>query len=310
MNSFTGIKATKKLLELLLQKLNMVELRMNELSREELLEIMAGTELDLSWIASQESVDEVKAEVAELRKIIHTLDNKTDDVYNIINRMGRDTYGLVSTAVYSSALYEGYSLDAATKAVEFSQISSSIVSTQGGNVIIYDFYPDSSGNKYLAKYTGGKKLWGGGSSNTGASFKTITFGDYIDFSLMASMDNIFSGMSSLTKINFGKGFDTSNVTRMMYLFENCSALKSLDLSRFDTSNVKFMNSMFAGCSSLTKLDLTSFDARKVTSMPSMFEGCTNLTEILVSRDKWPTLEGFSINNMFKNCGVDHVTYVD
>ena len=39
---------------------------------------------------------------------------------------------------------------------------------------------------------------------------------------------------------------------MSYMFENCSSLKSIDLSSFNTTNVKDMNSMFFNCSSLKK----------------------------------------------------------
>lgn len=42
MDSFTGLKALRKTIELVLQKLNMYQDKMNEISREELLEIMGN----------------------------------------------------------------------------------------------------------------------------------------------------------------------------------------------------------------------------------------------------------------------------
>ena len=46
---------------------------------------------------------------------------------------------------------------------------------------------------------------------------------------------------------------------MRYMFYDCNALKTLDVSGFDTSKVTEMRSMFEGCGSLTSLDLSGFD---------------------------------------------------
>ena len=53
--------------------------------------------------------------------------------------------------------------------------------------------------------------------------------------------------------------DTSAVTDMSYMFYECSALTSLDLSGINTSAVTNMDSMFNYCSKLTSLDLTGLD---------------------------------------------------
>ena len=63
MDKFKGVAALRKTIELVLQKLNMYQETMNEISREELLEIMGNNDLDLSWIASQESVDALRSEI-------------------------------------------------------------------------------------------------------------------------------------------------------------------------------------------------------------------------------------------------------
>ena len=66
---------------------------------------------------------------------------------------------------------------------------------------------------------------------------------------------LFSNFSKLTKINFGKYFNTSNATNMGYMFYECSKIISLDLSNFDTSNVTAMDSMFYNCKNLSILDV-------------------------------------------------------
>ena len=40
-----------------------------------------------------------------------------------------------------------------------------------------------------------------------------------------------------------------------------------------------MNNMFENCSGLTSLDLSKWDTSKVTTMTNMFNGCSNLHEI-------------------------------
>lgn len=62
------------------------------------------------------------------------------------------------------------------------------------------------------------------------------------------------------------GFDTSNVTSMYQMFENCNKLTTLDLSSFDTSKVTSMGYMFHGCTNLKEINLSSFDTSNVTAM--------------------------------------------
>lgn len=75
--------------------------------------------------------------------------------------------------------------------------------------------------------------------------------------------------------------DTSNVTRMDYMFSDCSSLTSLDLTNFDTSNVTTMYYMFGGCYGLTILDLSSFDTTKVNDMRLIFNNC-GVSQLILS----------------------------
>ena len=71
--------------------------------------------------------------------------------------------------------------------------------------------------------------------------------------------------------------DTSAVTTMEDMFQYCSKVKSLNLSKFDTSNVTNMSFMFYNCSSLTSVPL--FDTSNVTNMAYMFRDCSSLTTL-------------------------------
>ena len=69
--------------------------------------------------------------------------------------------------------------------------------------------------------------------------------------------------------------DTSNVTRMDSMFNNCVNLTSIP--RLDTSKVTNMSSMFSYSNHLTSIP--ELDVSKVESFDYMFYNCTSLTSI-------------------------------
>ena len=125
----------------------------------------------------------------------------------------------------------------------------------------------------------------------------IETGDF-DTSKVTSMAYMFYDCKALTSLDVSS-FDTSKVTSMFYMFGYCQALTSLDLSKFDTSKVTNMVGMFGYCNALTSLDLSKFDTSKVTSMDSMFLGCKALTSLDVS--KFDTSKVTNMVGMFGYC---------
>ena len=113
-----------------------------------------------------------------------------------------------------------------------------------------------------------------------------------------SMNYAFGWLTKLEELKLD-WVDTSNVTNMGYMFQNCSNLTWIDVSNFDTSNVTNMSSMFYGCSGLNKLDLSSFDTIKVKDMASMFYNTPNLNTIYAS-DKFVTEDVTYYGSMFTN----------
>ena len=93
---------------------------------------------------------------------------------------------------------------------------------------------------------------------------------------------------------------TGNVISMAYMFYECSALTSLDLTNFNTAKVMDMCFMFKKCSGLTSLNLTKFNTAEVTDMSQMFNECSALTTIYAS-DKFVTTNVEKGSNMFFNC---------
>lgn len=109
--------------------------------------------------------------------------------------------------------------------------------------------------------------------------------------------NSLVGMA-LTNLNLSN-FDTSDVTNMSSMFNECEKLTSLDLSNFNTSKVTNMRSMFSNCSSLTSLNLSNFDTSKVTNMNRMFNYCKKLTELNLSSFNTESVK--DMGNMFFQC---------
>lgn len=119
-----------------------------------------------------------------------------------------------------------------------------------------------------------------------------------DTSKMTDMSWMFDNCLILTTLDLSN-FDTSNVTNMSYMFSECKSLTSLDLSNFDTSKVTDMSYMFSYCSMLISLDLSSFDTSNVTDMSYMFEDCTGLT--LLDLSNFNTENVTDMHYMFKYC---------
>ena len=115
---------------------------------------------------------------------------------------------------------------------------------------------------------------------------------------VASMYAMFNECSSLKSIDLS-ALKTDNVTNMSYAFTGCSSLTSLDVSGFKTDKVTNMCGMFMRCSSLTSLDVSGFNTANVTDMSSMFGGCSSLTSLDVS--KFNTDKVTNMGWMFGGC---------
>ena len=152
---------------------------------------------------------------------------------------------------------------------------------------------------------------------------SITGLDNIDFDNVANMQDMFKGDIALTTID---GLDNlrnaSSVHDMSGMFQECSAITSLDLSSINFNMATSFQSMFANCSSLDNLILPdNIDTFNVTNMASMFEGCSSLNTITfgkannasqlsdtpINNEKRLSLTRFDtsnvtdMSNMFKGC---------
>ena len=129
--------------------------------------------------------------------------------------------------------------------------------------------------------------------------KTVVFDASFAIARPTTCNTWFSGCKNLTDIKGIENLNTEKVTSMIYMFDGCTKLESLDLTNFNTAVVKSMTYMFYNCSTLTSLNLSNFNTAKVTDMSSMFEGCTKLASLDLSN--FNTEKVMYMSNMFYNC---------
>ena len=136
-----------------------------------------------------------------------------------------------------------------------------------------------------------KALYGVLTANNISSYKSrIVYLPKIDTSKVTNMSYMFQQCYSLVAI---PQLDTANVTNMSYMFYYCYSLVSVPL--LDTSKVTNMSYMFYNCCSLVSVPL--LDTSKVTNMSYMFYYCYSLVSV-------PLLDTSKVANMsymFHSC---------
>ena len=128
--------------------------------------------------------------------------------------------------------------------------------------------------------------------------ETITGLEYLNTEKVTDMSYMFYNCVALTSLDVTK-FNTANVKNMGNMFYSCSALTSLDVTKFNTENVANMSYMFYSCSSLKSLDVTHFNTANVKNMTSMFSGCSSLTSLDVTH--FNTANVTNMISMFSVC---------
>ena len=128
--------------------------------------------------------------------------------------------------------------------------------------------------------------------------KNITGIENLNTTKVEDMCNMFNNCSALTSLDLSS-FNTENVTDMQNIFYCCSSLTSLNLSSFNTEKLVNMSNMFKDCSSLTSLDLSSFNTTNFTTMADMFRGCSALTSLNIS--SFDTSNVTNMQYMFYDC---------
>lgn len=108
----------------------------------------------------------------------------------------------------------------------------------------------------------------------------------------------FKGWQRLHIVDLS-GLDTSKLTDMSSMFEECENLDTLNLSGVNASNVTNMSSMFSSSQRLASIDLSSFDTSKVAKMRDMFSSTFSLRTIYASTKF--IINTSSTKSMFSYC---------
>lgn len=122
---------------------------------------------------------------------------------------------------------------------------------------------------------------GKGSERTKIS--KITFPSNIDTSNVTNMEGLFWGCNLLTELDL-TGFDTAKVNSMSTMFKNCSSLVEikLDPKKFTDDSLTSVFRMFDECNALKQIDLRGFKGEKLTTAQSWFSRCYKLDYIDLS----------------------------
>ena len=136
--------------------------------------------------------------------------------------------------------------------------------------------------------------------NNCKKLKEIKGFDKLNTSKVIDMEGLFQHCISLEYIDVSN-FDTSNVTNMAFMFNNCNSLNEIKgLDKFKTNKVKSMEGMFQSCFKLEYIDVSSFDTSNVKKMDFMFVDCYKLKGIKGIK-KINTINVRSMSAMFENC---------
>ena len=152
----------------------------------------------------------------------------------------------------------------------------------------------------------------------------------LDTSKVTDISMMFNKYISLISISDDMAnWDTSNVTKMYAIFQDCESLTSIgDISKWNISKVDSLRTIFYRCKSITSLpdiskmeyfnyegfmwivhgcekltsvpDISGWDTSKVTDIYSLFNSCKSLTKI-PDISNWNTSEIKDMKYIFMDC---------
>ncbi len=248
-----------------------------------------------------------------------TLDNK--ESWNISGIKQKEIKALLSVGEHSLKLSynkdgstnEGadrafiYGLETATTISDYVYVAESDATNT--TLTFKKFTPDNWGSLDLSRMAivNNERTVKEMCTNNYSSIKNIIFDESFKTYAPTSLKDFFISCNALETISGLEYLNTANVENMSYMFYDCSALKSLDLTNFNTAKVEYMNNMFDGCSALESLNLTNFNTAEVTNMSYMFKGCSALTSLDLTNFNTAKVEYMS--NMFEGCSALTTIYV-
>ena len=109
---------------------------------------------------------------------------------------------------------------------------------------------------------------------------------------------LFNDCNALVSVDLS-GIDTTNSSDLKRMFGGCKALREVDVSHFNTTNAKSMYWMFRNVNAMQELDISNFDTRNVENMTGMFLSSSVLKTIKLGIS-FDTSKVKRMTNMFYN----------
>lgn len=139
------------------------------------------------------------------------------------------------------------------------------------------------------------------------NYKGTSVGDLISYNDTSNVTNMSSMFQNCTKLTIIPQLDTSNVYNMSYIFRNCQKLTTIP--QLDTSSVAIMNYMFYDCFNLKTIDITHMKIISTGDSNNFANGCYSLTKLIIrNMTKIPQLNSNAFGNCYHFTGTTDATY--
>ena len=166
--------------------------------------------------------------------------------------------------------------------------------TEDANILVVKFYNPSDNSKWFdGKYSSFDGCWNSEIKKATSVVIDDSFKNYP----LASCSGMFKEFKNVITITGLGNLNTSNVTSMRGMFDDCFKLQTFDIDKLQTASVTDMANMFYNCKSLTSLDVSHFETGSVTDMSAMFKAIGDkITSLDLSNFNTQNVE--DMNNMF------------
>ena len=129
---------------------------------------------------------------------------------------------------------------------------------------------------------------------------SAVFSDFDEYFSDISFEGLFNQCSNLISVDLSKiAINTKSSTAIM--FSGCVNLVYVNFNLDSFRTKQSMVNMFKDCRSLKSIDLSKFDVSEVTNFNEMFSGCTSLTSVDLGNFKLDYSGETSMEKMFKDC---------
>ena len=109
-----------------------------------------------------------------------------------------------------------------------------------------------------------------------AKIKKVVFDpSFVDYR-PTDLYKFFADCKNLTEISGLNYLNTEETTNLERLFENCTSLKTVDISSFVLKSARYAMYMFSGCSNLTTIYASAYCNFNKVNNGNMFTGCVKL----------------------------------